>query len=262
MDETGWEQLMPRPKARGRAVSPLTSHQFALTTVAAPAVVWAALTDGDLTRCYLHGLAALSIWSPGAPLTLRSGSGPGTPPAAGQLTGQVVRAEPPRQLSYLLRSGPHDPATFLTWLLRATPGGTTVRLQIDEFEGSSDDDAEDTWLPVLAALHALLDSGPSRTEPATGEQSGPSSAAPIVLSLNQRGRLDSDPHRAAVSGPWQLHLLAGSPDPLENARSRGHLAAADSSRHTAAHRVGFSGADRKRNRAIGTPGATPRSSAV
>jgi len=201
MDETGWEQLMPRPRAPGRAVSPLTSHQFTLTTVAAPAAVWAALTDGDLTRCYLHGLAVRSTWSPGAPLTLRFGHGPGTPPAAGQLTGQVVRAEPPCQLSYLLRSGPHDPPTFLTWQLRTVPGGTTLRLQIDEFEGSSDDDAEDTWLPVLAALHALLDPGPSRTGPAAGEQSGPSSAAPIVLPPNHRWRLDSDPHRAAVRGP-------------------------------------------------------------
>jgi uncharacterized protein YndB with AHSA1/START domain len=92
----------------------------------------------------------------------------------------VLRAEPPRQLSYLLRSGPEDPPTFLTWQLRATPGGTTVRLQIDEIEGSSDEDAEDTWLPVLAALHALLDPAPAQAKPATEEQSGPTSAAPIV----------------------------------------------------------------------------------
>ena len=175
-----WEQLTPSPKAAGRPVGPLPSHQFALTTAAAPAAVWTALTDGDLTRRYLHGLAAHSTWPPGAPLTLRSGGGPGGPPAAGRLTGQVLRAEPPRQLSYLLRSGPDDPPTFLTWQLRATPGGTTVRLQIDELEGSSDEDAEDTWLPVLAALRALLDPAPAQAKPATGEQSGPTSPAPIV----------------------------------------------------------------------------------
>jgi len=33
-------------------------------------------------------------------------------------------------------------------------------LQIDEIEGSSDEDAEDTWRPVLAALRALLDPAP------------------------------------------------------------------------------------------------------
>ena len=175
-----WEQPTPRPKAAGRPVSPLTSHQFALTTAAAPAAVWTALTDGDLTRRYLHGLAAHSTWSPGAPLTLRSGGGPERPPAARRLTGQVLRAEPPRQLSYLLRSGPDDPPTFLTWQLRTTPCGTTLRLQVDEIEGSREDDAEDTWLPVLAALHALLDPAPSRTKPATGAQAGPTSAAPII----------------------------------------------------------------------------------
>jgi uncharacterized protein YndB with AHSA1/START domain len=161
---------MPRPTAQGRPICPLTSHQLALSTVAAPAAVWTALTDGDLTRRYLHGLAVHSDWSPGAPLTLRSRGGPEDRPAAGQLTGQVLWAEPPRQLSYLLRSGPHDPPTFLTWQLRTTPCGTTLRLQVDEIEGSSEDDAEDTWLPVLAALHALLDLAPARTEPAIGER--------------------------------------------------------------------------------------------
>jgi uncharacterized protein YndB with AHSA1/START domain len=179
MDETAWDQLIPVPKAAGRPISPLTSHQFALTTVAEPAAVWTALTDGDLTRRYLHGLIAQSTWSPGAPLTLRSGSSSDDPPAA-RLAGQVLRAEPPRQLSYLLQSGRDDPPTFLTWQLRTVPGGTTLRLQVDEIEGSSDDDAEDTWLPVLAALHALLDPASSRAKPATGEQAGPTSAAPII----------------------------------------------------------------------------------
>jgi hypothetical protein len=85
-------------------------------------------------------------------MTLPGGGGP-----AQQLTGQGLRAVPPRRLSYLLRSGPCDPPTVLTWQLRTTAGGTTLRLQIDEIEGSSDDDAEDTWLPVLAALRTVLE---------------------------------------------------------------------------------------------------------
>jgi uncharacterized protein YndB with AHSA1/START domain len=169
---------MPRPTAQGRPISPLTSHQFALRTAAVPAAVWTALTDTGLTHRYLHGLAAHSIWS--APLTLRSGSGSAGPPTAGQLTGHALGAEPFRQLSYLLRSGPHDSPTFLTWQLRGTPGGSTLRLQIDEIEGSSDDDAENTWLPVRAALSALLDPASSRTKPATEEQAGPTSAAPVI----------------------------------------------------------------------------------
>jgi uncharacterized protein YndB with AHSA1/START domain len=146
---------MYQPTDQGCPVSLQTVHQFAVTTSAEPTTVWDALTDGGLTRRYLHGLAAHSTWSPGALLTLRS-------PGGGQLTGQVLRADPPRRLSSLLRSGPRDPATCLTWQLRLTPGGTTLRLQVDEMEGSSDDDAEDTWLPVLAALRALLEPAPPR----------------------------------------------------------------------------------------------------
>jgi uncharacterized protein YndB with AHSA1/START domain len=163
--------MMQTPTKPGRPTSPLTSHQFALTTVADPATVWTALTDRDLTRRYLNGLAAHSAWTPGAPLTFRSGGEPAGPLTAGQLTGQVLRAEPPRQLSYLLQSGPQDPPTFLSWRLRAAAGGTTLRLQVDEIDGSSDDEAEDAWLPILAALHTLLEpvrSGPG--QPAEGKQ--------------------------------------------------------------------------------------------
>jgi uncharacterized protein YndB with AHSA1/START domain len=165
--------MMQTPTKPGRPISPLTSHQFALVMAAEPAAVWSALTQGDLTRRYLNGLAAHSTWVPGARLTFRSGGEAAGSPAAGQLTGQVLRAEPPRRLSYLLQSGPQDPPTFLSWRLRAAAGGTTLRLQIDEIDGSSDDEAEDTWLPILAALRTLLDpvrSGPG--QPAEGQQDG------------------------------------------------------------------------------------------
>jgi hypothetical protein len=49
---------------------------------------------------------------------------------------------------------------YLTWLIRPGPGGCTIRLQIDEIDAAdSRDDAEDIWLPVLAALQDLLDPG-------------------------------------------------------------------------------------------------------
>jgi hypothetical protein len=54
----------------------------------------------------------------------------------------------------------HDPPLYLTWLLRPTPGGCTVRLAIDEVDtADSPEDAEDIWLPVLAALQRLLNPG-------------------------------------------------------------------------------------------------------
>jgi hypothetical protein len=36
----------------------------------------------------------------------------------------------------MLQSGPHDPPVCLTWLLRPTPGGCTIRLEIDEVDNA------------------------------------------------------------------------------------------------------------------------------
>jgi hypothetical protein len=73
------------------------------------------------------------------------------------LVGRVLCAQPHRRLSFFLRSGPEDPSTYLTWQLRACPGGSTVYIQIDHAEyPDTDEEAEDTWLPVLAALQSLL----------------------------------------------------------------------------------------------------------
>ena len=80
------------------------------------------------------------------------------------LVGRVLCAEPDHRLSYFLRSGPEDPSTYLTWQLRSCPGGSTVHLQVDHAEWTdTDEEAENTWLPVLAALQTLLsEEGPSR----------------------------------------------------------------------------------------------------
>jgi hypothetical protein len=64
---------------------------------------------------------------------------------------------PAQPLSYLLQAGPADPAVYLTWLLRPASGECTIRLEIDEVDAAdSQKDAEDVWLPVLAALQRLV----------------------------------------------------------------------------------------------------------
>ena len=85
-------------------------------TTLSPAGRRAASTAG-----YLYGLAAHSTWVPGDPIEFRLGD-------RVELTGRVVCVQSLERLSYLLRSGPHDPPVYLTWLLRPTPGGCTVRL--------------------------------------------------------------------------------------------------------------------------------------
>jgi hypothetical protein len=71
--------------------------------------------------------------------------------------GRVVQVEPLRRLSYLLQSGPQDPPVYLTWHIRRCPNGCTIGLHIDEVEiADNEEEAENTWLPVLAALQAQL----------------------------------------------------------------------------------------------------------
>jgi hypothetical protein len=73
------------------------------------------------------------------------------------LVGRVLCAQPHRRLSYFLRSGPEDPSTDLTWQVRPCPGGSTLYLQIDQAKcPDKEEEAEDTWLPVLAVLQSLL----------------------------------------------------------------------------------------------------------
>lgn len=137
-------------------------QQFTCATNADPALVWSALTEPAQTRRYLYGLAAHSSWEPSAPIEFRH--------EAGVLCGHVMHVDPPCRLSYWLAAGPDDPATYVTWQIRTCPAGSTIRLQIDEtdpFAADSEqdaEDAEDTWLPVLAALQLLLAEHPPTSD--------------------------------------------------------------------------------------------------
>jgi uncharacterized protein YndB with AHSA1/START domain len=139
------------------------THRFRCFTAASPSRVWTALADGKETARYLHGLVAESSWCPDAPIHFLTD--PVQPEDQSMLVGRVLCAQPHRRLSYFLRSGPEDPATYLTWQLRSCPGGSTVHLQIDQAEcPDTDEEAENTWLPVLAALQSLL-AGDRRPQP-------------------------------------------------------------------------------------------------
>jgi uncharacterized protein YndB with AHSA1/START domain len=125
-------------------------RSFACFSSGDPARVWAALTDAAHTTSYLYGVALHSTWAPEAPIDVRHEGHP-------TLTGRVLCSRPGERLSYVLHVTPDDPPVYLTWLIRPSPGGCTIRLEIDEVDGADTaDDAEDTWLPVLAALQKLL----------------------------------------------------------------------------------------------------------
>ena len=147
------------------SAAPIATHTFACFTTAAPDQVWAALTGAGGTAGYLYGLVARSSWLPGDDIHFQTVTCPAVMPS---LTGRVLHVQPPCRLSYLLQIGPEDPPVYLTWQLRSCPGGSTVQLRVDETEGAdSDEEAENIWLPVLAALQALL----PRDEPLLPESS-------------------------------------------------------------------------------------------
>ncbi|MGO9660442.1 MAG: hypothetical protein ACLQVK_26320 [Acidimicrobiales bacterium] len=136
------------------SAAPIATHTFACFTTAAPDRVWAALTATGGKGGYLYGLVARSSWLPGDDIHFQTVTcSPVTPP----LTGRVLHAQPPWRLSYFLQAGPEDPPVYLTWQVRSCPSGSTVQLRVDETGGAgTDEEAENAWLPVLAALQALL----------------------------------------------------------------------------------------------------------
>jgi uncharacterized protein YndB with AHSA1/START domain len=146
----GADDAEPRRSSRGGA---FVAHTFAAHVRTSPEFVWKALTDPDMTAAFLYGLAAHSTWMAGAAIGFCRGG-------RVELTGRVLHARCHERLSYVLQSGPDDPPVYLTWLIRPAPGGCTIRLEIDEVgHAGSREDAEDVWLPVLAALQRLVNPG-------------------------------------------------------------------------------------------------------
>jgi hypothetical protein len=127
-----------------------SSYSFACYTLACRDEVWDALTNACRTSTYLFGLTLRSTWAVDAAITADRDGAVG-------LSGHVVCSRPGKRLSYVLHSGPTDPPTYLTWLIRPSAGGTTINFAIDEPETPDTiEDAEDTWLPVLEALQQHL----------------------------------------------------------------------------------------------------------
>jgi uncharacterized protein YndB with AHSA1/START domain len=130
-------------------MAPIDCHRFAFITVASPDQVWAALTNRELSRHYLFGLDLVSDWIPGSSVELRGPDGISIP-------GQVLSVERNQKLAFAIEQG-LGPCRFISWDLRQCSAGTVVRLTVDEVDGDSEDEAEDTWLPVLSALQSQLE---------------------------------------------------------------------------------------------------------
>jgi uncharacterized protein YndB with AHSA1/START domain len=130
----------------------ITTQLFRFTTGAQPEQVWLALTRPALTATYLYGLAAHSEWRPGAPITFTGGRS--------TIAGEVLAAQEPLRLSYSLSAGDGQPTTYVTWEIVEEPGGSVVRLYVDEPATApapdGDDQMEDPWGRVVARLESVL----------------------------------------------------------------------------------------------------------
>lgn len=151
LDIECWPPMAPGEHVRR------SSHSFACHTRADPDEVWDALTNACRTGTYLFGLALRSTWAVDAAITADHDG-------AITLSGHVVCSRPGERLSYLLQPGSTDPPTYLTWLIRPSAHGTVVNLAIDEPEApGTNEDVEDTWLPVLDALQQHLRAQPNHS---------------------------------------------------------------------------------------------------
>jgi hypothetical protein len=84
-----------------------SSYSFGCYTLAGPGEVWDALTNACRTSTYLFGLTLRSTWAVDAAISVDHEGVPGP-------SGHVVCSRPGQRLSYVLRSCPTDPPTYLT----------------------------------------------------------------------------------------------------------------------------------------------------
>lgn len=122
---------------------------------AAPARVWAALTDPELIREYMFGSQVETSWQPGSPIVWK-GEYEGKPY---QDKGRIVAIEPVRRLElthFSPLSGQEDiPANYHTLLYELEDRGGTTRISLSQDNNSSENEADHAkgmWETMLEGL--------------------------------------------------------------------------------------------------------------
>ncbi len=121
---------------------------FQFGSTGCPEQVWSVLTTPESTRRFLFGVSLESTWELGSPIT-------GWLERTPVMRGEVLFAEYPTRLSYLLAAGPEQPDTFVTWEVREGGTGAIVRFTVDEVD-TGGDKVKALWQPVVTILQALL----------------------------------------------------------------------------------------------------------
>lgn len=142
----------------------MNNPSFVYTThiASSPEAVWKALTSSEFTRQYWSGSAIESDWQAGSAVIERNPRGPG-------FFGEVLRAEPPRLLSYTFQTednqaADHPPTTVVFDIRPFGPDVVTLTITHTEFPhgeaGATFLQAiSQGWPGILSSLKSLLESG-------------------------------------------------------------------------------------------------------
>lgn len=144
-----------------------------------PERLWAALTQGELTRAYWYDRRIESEWAPGAPVRFYDGdSGVVTD------TGEVLECDPPRRLVYTFRPELGDEAEAMgfsrvSFTLEPHEGQVKLTLVHDRLpDEETADGFREGWSPILSSLKTFLETGkPLPRLQALEEQGRPQEAA-------------------------------------------------------------------------------------
>jgi uncharacterized protein YndB with AHSA1/START domain len=122
-----------------------------------PEKLWRALTTTEFTKQYWFGTQVESDWKEGSTITLFNDDGKTV-----NITGSVLRCNPPHELSYSW-SSPQSLQQTSRVTFNVEPGSDHVKLTVthDQFTPGSDtaEKVSKGWPAVLSSLKSLLESG-------------------------------------------------------------------------------------------------------
>ena len=123
----------------------------------APAALWEALTNPQMTRQYFYGLAVASDWKPGSSIKHVNPDGTST-----TIEGSVVEIVPRKRLVHTFATtGVSDAPSRVTWEIEPMGSVTLLTLTHDGFDGETPtyQSVARGWNPVISGLKTLLETG-------------------------------------------------------------------------------------------------------
>lgn len=135
-----------------------------------PDALWDALTDGDRTRLFYHGLVVESDFRAGAPIRYLREDEAGNPVVV--IEGEVVEVDAARRLVHTFAFTDSDDAPTRV-AYDVEPMGEVVKLTMthDGFDGKTDTyhTTLTGWCPIFSGLKTLLETGEPLVIPAPAE---------------------------------------------------------------------------------------------